>query len=238
MWPFNSKKSILKSGLLEGMADYHCHLLPGVDDGFHSMRATLEALAAYAEWGIREVWLTPHIMEDIPNTTDQLRRRYDELLAEMAKSDVKMPSTRLASENMLDSLFADRLAKKDFIKYGRNDDELLVETSYMQPPLGMEGMLKGVIEIGLTPVLAHPERYVYMNESDYMKLKGMGLKFQLNFTSLTGAYGHTAQKKAEWLMNSGFYSYKGTDCHNLDSLTRQVKIKALSDETVERLRMV
>lgn len=238
MWPFSNKKSILSSGLFEGMTDCHCHLLPGVDDGFGSMDETLAALAAYAKMGIREVWLTPHIMEDMPNTTDKLRRRFDELMERVGASGEEMPQLRLSAENMLDSLFAERLAKGDLIKYGRNDNELLVETSYMMPPLGMDDMIKGIMDAGLTPVLAHPERYNYMTEQDYLRYKGMGVKFQLNVTSMAGAYGHSAQHKAEWLMNSNFYSYKGTDCHNLRSLMHEAKRKTLGKDTIERLRML
>ena len=57
------------------MTDWHSHILPGVDDGFKSLEDSLAVLDMYQEAGIREVWLTPHVMEDIPNTTDGLRRR-------------------------------------------------------------------------------------------------------------------------------------------------------------------
>ena len=62
MWPFTKYYSILDSGFLEGATDWHCHILPGVDDGIRTMESALEVLAYYEEIGIREVWLTPHIM--------------------------------------------------------------------------------------------------------------------------------------------------------------------------------
>ena len=81
MWPFTKYYSILDSGFLEGATDWHCHILPGVDDGIRTMESALEVLAYYEEIGIREVWLTPHLMEDVPNTPAALRARFAEFKA-------------------------------------------------------------------------------------------------------------------------------------------------------------
>ena len=55
MWPFSRKYSILESGILDGGTDWHCHILPGVDDGILSMEEALEVLAFFELTGIREV---------------------------------------------------------------------------------------------------------------------------------------------------------------------------------------
>ena len=78
---FNKKTTVLDSGMLSGFTDYHCHLLPGVDDGVKELRETLQLLSLWEEHGVKEIWLTPHIMEDIPNTTAALRQRFDDLSA-------------------------------------------------------------------------------------------------------------------------------------------------------------
>ncbi len=51
----------------------------------------------------------------------------------------------------------------------------------------MDDMIEGVLALGYVPVLAHPERYRYMDESDYRKWKERGVLFQTNFISLVGA---------------------------------------------------
>ena len=51
------------------MTDCHSHLLPGVDDGVRTAEESLRILEEMERQGIRKLWLTPHIMEDIPNTT-------------------------------------------------------------------------------------------------------------------------------------------------------------------------
>ena len=69
MWLFHKTTVLSRSGLLKGMVDCHSHLLPGVDDGVQSMEESLQILREMEQQGIRRVWRTPHIMEDIPNET-------------------------------------------------------------------------------------------------------------------------------------------------------------------------
>ena len=100
MWPFSSKTTLCKSDLLGGATDCHTHLLPGVDDGFRTADDSLAALSRLESTGIRTVWLTPHIMEDIPNETDDLRRRFEEFAA-LYTGPIEL---HLAAEHMLDNL--------------------------------------------------------------------------------------------------------------------------------------
>ena len=126
MWPCASKESLIESGLFEGFTDWHSHILPGVDDGIKTIEDSLKVLTEYERLGIKKVWLTPHIMEDYPNETSDLRERFEDL---KNKWGGKM-ELRLASENMLDNLFEERLQKNDFLPIGEEGDHMLVETSY------------------------------------------------------------------------------------------------------------
>jgi len=211
MWPFKSVDKLKDSGMFAGFTDWHSHILPGVDDGIRTMEDSLAVLARYEELGMKKVWLTPHVMEDYANTTSALRDRFGEL-KDAYEGGLEL---RLASENMLDTLFEERLEEKDFLTIGEDGDHLLVETSYVNPPYGMEHMLSQLMSSGLRPVLAHPERYRYMEEKDYYDLKEKGILFQTNFISLVGGYGDTARKKCEWLLKEGMIDLCGSDVHKL-----------------------
>lgn len=211
MWPFSSKVTIKDSGLLQGFTDYHCHLLPGVDDGVQKTDETLRILQLWEDLGVASVWLTPHIMDDIPNDPAQLQRHFDNLLAHY-KGHIRL---HLAAENMMDDLFASRRKQLNLLALGESGNHLLVETSYFNPPYGMADILHDVKHMGFFPVLAHPERYQYMNIGDYEKLKHNGILFQLNLPSIVGAYGKAVQRKAEMLLDKGFYDLCGTDTHSL-----------------------
>lgn len=211
MWPFRKRISLADSGIFRGFTDWHCHLLPRVDDGVQTMEETLRILSLYEDLKAKEIWLTPHIMEDIPNTTAALKARFEELRAAY-QGNITL---HLASENMLDTLFEERLNKNDLLPLGKDGKHLLVETSYFNPPMGLSNILLRIKTKGYVPVLAHPERYVYMDENDYRTLKEMNVMFQLNLFSLVGAYGTGVRKKAGWLMKNGFYNLAGSDTHNL-----------------------
>ena len=79
------------------------------------------------------------------------------------------------------------------------------------------------------------ERYVYMDDPDYRRLKDMGVRFQLNLSSLAGFYGKTAQAKAEKMLKSGYYNFTGTDLHNRVMLEKYKSAK-VSSKVMERLK--
>lgn len=226
MFFFSKKYTLLESDFFEGWTDRHSHILPGVDDGIHSMEDSLAVLNYYEQIGVDDVWLTPHIMEDCPNEPYELKERFEELCEAYAKTEggskIKL---HLAAENMIDSLFVKRLEFGNFLTYGDKGDELLVETSYAQAPYRFKLILQDIRKAGLTPVLAHPERYRYMEYDDYFTLHEQGVKFQLNITSLSGAYGPEAKERAEYLLEEGLYTYQGSDLHSLTAFKRAITEK-------------
>ena len=221
MWPFRKKQTLGESGFFRGFTDWHCHILPGVDDGVQTKEEALQILAEYERLGVKEVWLTPHIMEDIPNTTEKLRDRFTELRTAYQGSVM----LHLASENMLDNLFEERLEKNDLLPIGKDGKHLLVETSYFNPPMGLSNILLRIKAKGYYPILAHPERYMYMSETDYKRLNSMNVKFQLNQFSLLGLYGKEVQKRAKTLQKQGLYNYIGTDLHQINILRNALRFK-------------
>ncbi|MBE6303089.1 MAG: capsular biosynthesis protein [Bacteroidales bacterium] len=222
MWFFTSRQTIKNSGLMVNSLDCHSHILPGVDDGVQTMDEALEILANFEEQGVAEVWLTPHVMEDIPNTTNFLKECFARLQAEY-RGNVKL---NLAAEYMLDALFDERLAENDILPLGKRGNNILVETSYFNPPMGLQCTLARIKSKGYYPILAHPERYQYMNKEDYTRLKASGIKFQLNWASLAGKYGRSEQKKAEWLVKKNMYDIVGSDTHRLSMRYWNMKINA------------
>ncbi len=227
---FGKRYSLPESGVFRGLTDYHSHILPGVDDGVQTLEESLQILSAYESLGVKTIWLTPHIMEDVPNRVETLRERFS--LLQAAYNEQKSPSHEgitlcLAAENMLDNLFDERLAQNDLLPLGDDGDHLLVETSYFNPPMGLYDTLERIKSKGYHPVLAHPERYEYMVRSDYCELKAAGIKFQLNLFSLTDYYGVNIRKKAEWLLKENYIDIYGTDIHRNLMLKRGLPVKTL-----------
>ena len=277
MWPFSKKTTIAASGILQGAVDHHSHILPGVDDGVETMDEALRILAAYEDLGIKELWLTPHIMEDIPNTPQKLKARFEELKAAY-KGNIKL---HLAAEYMIDNHLRQLLQETNKLRHsqcegrcheqsevtegsktknncpscvrgasnavaegdppllpiGNAGKHILVETSYYNAPMRMNDTLQQIKSLGYFPLLAHPERYMYLDNADYAKLHSQGVKFQLNLASLAGGYGKAVKKKALWLLSNGLYSVAGTDLHCEDAIEyiTNCKLSKQAVEQVERL---
>lgn len=231
MWPFSSKYSLQQSDFLKGWTDRHSHILPGVDDGIQTIEDSIAILSMYEQMGVKKVWLTPHIMEDCPNTPEKLKTRFEELKSAY-KGNIELA---LSAENMMDGLFIKRLEQGILMPYGDNNNELLIETSYVQPPMRMESILRDMQKAGITPVLAHPERYLYMDAEKYENIKEMGVKFQLNITSLIGAYGNQVKERAEYLLNEGYYNYSGSDAHSYHAIQRAFEHKCLKKSIVSAI---
>ena len=279
MFFFNKKHTIAASGILQGAVDHHSHILPGVDDGVETMDEALRILATYETLGIKELWLTPHIMEDIPNSPAKLQERFAELKA-VYTGDIQL---HLAAEYMIDNHLrkllqeikncpscvrgasnavaegdkitepqgenslinncpscvrgaSNAVAEGDppLLPIGTSGKHILVETSYYNAPMRMSDTLQQIKSLGYFPLLAHPERYMYLDNADYTKLHSQGVKFQLNLASLAGGYGKAVQKKALWLLSNGLYSVAGTDLHSEDAIEYITNCK-LSKQAVEQI---
>lgn len=210
------KEKLVNTGILKDAFDIHSHILSSVDDGVKSMEDALSALDTYKDLGFSHVVCTPHIMTDLPlNKPKYLISQFEKLKKEAEGRGITL---QLAAEYMLDSNFVDHLNAGPLLSYdGRH---VLVETSYLSASPMMLNQIYELRVAGYVPILAHPERYLYMSEQDYIRLKNGGMLFQLNLLSLLGAYGSRARKKAEYLLKNGFYNFVGTDTHRWKWLKR------------------
>lgn len=230
MWLFNRKLTLESGGVFDGFTDCHSHILPGVDDGIPDMASSLQVLERYEQLGVIEVWLTPHVMEDIPNTTSDLRQRFEELLSAY-KGSIKL---HLAAEYMLDNGFEERLSCDDFLciqsSISNSRPSILIETSYFTPSMNLYETIERIMEKGYQPLMAHPERYIYMDCSDYERIKDMGVKFQCNITSLAGVYGKEARCKFLTFLSKGWIQTIGTDIHRLSSFNHAISTKCITEK--------
>lgn len=217
-----------------GFTDWHSHLLPGVDDGVKTLDESLTILDEYEKMGFRDVWITPHIMEDMPNATESLREKFSRLKEAYGGAIC----INLASENMIDLLFAERLGRRDFLPIGGQENMLLVETSCFNPPMGFEKTMEKIKATGLRPLIAHPERYAYVESPDeFSRWKDMGCGLQLNLLSLGGFYGPKAMRFSRMMLKKRMYDCVGTDIHKPSQLTALKKLK-LSPELLDNLQLL
>lgn len=224
------KKSLVDTTLLEGMTDVHTHLLPNVDGGSESLMSSVTALGKMKEFGVKRVYLTPHVGDRYPNNNpDMLLSKYA-ILKECCPADMEL---YLGAEYMLDDGFADRLKGNVFTF---SDKQILVETPCSAAPNKYLTILFDLVLNGYMPVIAHPELYIYMDREDYFFLKRRGYKFQLNLFALAGIYGKRSRQVAKYLLQEGYYDYVGTDFHQLSEYETGMKKLRLSGGQISLVR--
>ena len=226
---FNRRRSLLESGLLKGAVDQHSHILYGLDDGVKTQEDSLSILRFLEEQGVSEVWFTPHVMEDVPNTTEGIRARFEQLKS-VYRGGLRF---HLAAEYMIDTLFEERLAARDLLTHG--NDTVLVETSSVAPPINLWEVLETMRKAGYRPLIAHPEHYRYMDKADYKRLHDMGCVLQMNLPSIVGFYGESARERALDLLDKGWYAMVGSDCHRYRAIQAQYAARELKKDTLRKL---
>lgn len=102
--------------------------------------------------------------------------------------------------------------------------------SYLNAPINLFDILFDLQVAGYTPILAHPERYLFYHQQfdSYKKLKNAGCKFQLNLLSTVGYYGKEVKNVADQLLKEGLIDFVGSDVHHnkhLNAFQSKIEIK-------------
>lgn len=206
-------------------ADIHNHLLPGVDDGFRHQRESLAAIKRLADAGVKDITFTPHMNPDV--YPEESEEHFKEVYGQFAPT---IPAewgvtTHLAAEYLIVNNFQNRVPAGGLLTFP--DNSILIEMSYYFRSENLEESVFALTSEGYRPILAHPERYLYMADclEDFERFKDMGCRFQLNWMSLTGAYGEASLKILYHLLNRGMYDFIATDLHSLHQLDAILNIR-------------
>lgn len=197
------------------MRDLHSHYLPGVDDGSKNMETTKRMLANAKEAGITDIMFTPHYI---------INSRYSSSKEDNEK--IFAPIIKMAKEEYNINVFLGNevFCNKDILKHYQegkiatlnNSKYMLIELPLSSKMLNVKEIFFELLNAGIIPILAHPERYVsYYNDLDFfMELRHMGVLMQINYPSLMGEYGFKAKRMAKKLLKSGIVSFVGSDVHS------------------------
>ena len=196
-------------------ADMHSHLIPGIDDGSPDMETSLQLIRGMKELGYSKLITTPHIMWDMyKNTREDILQRLEQLRAAVKAESLDI-EIEAAAEYFLDD-HVEALIKNNEPLLTMGENMVLVEFSLAQPSMSLKDILFAMQMQGYLPVIAHPERYIYLekNKELYQDLKDIGCLFQLNLLSLTNYYGRSAHELAQYLIKKEFYDLVGSDIHH------------------------
>ncbi len=224
------KKPFLQDLIPDGHTDIHSHLLPGIDDGAAVLDDTVTLISGLKKIGMTQLITTPHVMKNVwENTKTGIEEKLSETNALLKQQNIDVPM-RAAAEYLLDGNFAELFKSEPLLTL--KDNHVLVEMSYINPPIQLYELLFELQIAGYVPVLAHPERYAFYhgNLSEFKKLKNAGCLLQLNLLSTVGYYGLGTYKTADRLLRHGMIDFVGSDVHHekhLNSFSKRI----LMDDT-------
>jgi len=196
--------------------DMHSHLLPGLDDGVKTLDEAEAVVRALAQLGYRKLITTPHVMHDhYRNTPETILGGLDKLRNHLNERDIEVEG-QAAAEYYLDEHFI-RALESDSRLLTFGNQYLLFETNFISEPLNLNEFIFAATTRGYRPVLAHPERYMYLQDNVIRieDLANRGVLFQLNLGSLAGFYTRGIQTMAGRLIDMGLVHFLGSDCHNM-----------------------
>lgn len=198
------------------MIDLHNHILPGVDDGATSLEESLDIAGQFLSEGVRTVVATPHldplrgngvapsvVGEKVETLTIALREAGIPLEVLPGQEIFLVPEV----PDLLSAGRARTLADSGYV---------LVEVDFNQRPLYLEDTLFRLQSDGVQPILAHPERYLYLQRSPELvdNLLSRGIALQLTAPAILGEYGPAVRRYATHLLRYGAYSLLSSDRHH------------------------
>lgn len=224
------------------MIDWHCHILPGVDDGATDSQKSLAMASELSAVGFTQVYCTPHLMRGIYEVCNEKIFEGVANLQEQLDQQRIQIKLRVGREYYLDEFIMEHLQEP--VTMG-DDRSVLIEIPNQATDSIVRSQLYSVVRSGLKPVIAHPERShqlypkrngkrrsgfidivknmfsgdsdeeggIYQVNSLLNYLKELGCSFQGNYGSFNGFYGKHVQDVAELFKSLDVYDRYGTDLH-------------------------
>ena len=232
-WLTSSRTPI--NNLHELQFDMHCHLLPGIDDGPESIEESLSIIQAMVAVGYQGAICTSHIFPEVyDNKADDMLRGVDSLQSVLDENNINF-TLHASAEYMVDRQFIELAKAKKLLAFGKKD-YVVIETGFTQENPYFDEAIYEMQYAGYCPILAHPERYLYLSQSksieQFEKIIDKGIELQINLFSLIGLYGRLSKEVAKILLKNNFIQWIGTDIHrsqHISLLEKANDLKTLSN---------
>ncbi len=196
------------------MIDIHCHILNNVDDGACDISESINSLKLAEEAGFTDIILTPHYIKDYyENSIDNIKPVIKDLKQTVYSNNI-LVNLHHGNEiyinedlvNFVQSGLASTLAKSRYV---------LFELPFNQTLFITNNVIDDLLQKGYIPVLAHPERYEFVQQdvNDLIKLIHKGVLIQSNYGSLLGQYGNESYKTLLHMLKCNMVHFLASDTH-------------------------
>lgn len=214
------------------LVDIHSHLIPNIDDGAQSMEQSVNMIKELKSLGFKKVITTPHIHPRYPNTSEIIMTGLQGLQEELRQKEIEM-EVEAAAEYFVDEAFYSKVTNNETIlSFG--DRYVLVESSFLNKPVFFESVMFDLQSKGYRPVLAHPERYQFLEGSVgwLEELKSIGVLLQVTLGSIGGYYGAAPHEMGNRLLQKDMVDFLGSDLHRESHL--EFLLKGLKSREIQK----
>ncbi|WP_028855457.1 tyrosine-protein phosphatase [Psychrilyobacter atlanticus] len=163
------------------MIDLHCHILPKIDDGSKNIEESMELILSAEKLGYKKICCTSHYRAgkyENKNYDRTLKKLRDQLKLE--KVDIEL----LEGNELFLDLDGLTALKEKKVKTLNRTSYLLVEAIPGMTEMALKKSLGKIRGLGYKPVLAHVERYPFIEVKTLHELKKIGVIIQVNLKSL------------------------------------------------------
>lgn len=202
------------------MIDIHSHILNEMDDGARSMEESIAIVKKLEAIGFTHVVATPHYITGsryLSNNVEK-KQKLGKLELALKRENISI-HLYLGNEIFMDAEIIS-LLKKNEITPINGSHYLLIELPVSRPMHEMMELLFFFRSKNYIPIIAHPERYLYLQEDHSLidKFLKMGCLFQGNFSNIIGKYGTHAKKLFLYMLKNNQYQFLASDVHREDDI--------------------
>ena len=225
------------------MKDIHCHILNGIDDGSKTIEESISIIKNAIDNGITDIVLTPHYIENSNYNCNNKDKVYllNKLKKELKKNNLDinlyLGNEIMITKNIISLLTKGKACTINNTKYVLIEFPLHNELSYI------EDIIFELVRNNYIPIIAHPERYSYI-QKDISKIDNyieLGAILQGNYQSLLGHYGGSAKKTLKKLLKENKITILASDIHHdttdyrIEKIKKKLKRVIKSKEIIEDL---
>ena len=218
------------------MIDFHTHIIPNIDDGSRSIDETINLIKEAKEAGFEGIVLTSHYIENYYETNVPERDVWVKAIVDTLKNkgvdiDLYLANEIYLTENMMQLLIDGKASTIN------NSSYVLFEMPLNVEPMNLYDVIYSLEENKLIPVLAHPERYSFVQKEPELinDLIDKGVLMQANYGSILGRYGQKAEFIVKKFFENNMIHFLGSDVHRQNTIYKTIpealsKIEAIIGE--------
>ncbi len=193
------------------MVDIHNHLLPFLDDGSNSISDSVSLVKDLYKAGVTDIIFTPHYKElTYEPSIKKINDSYENF--KLVLKDEKLPINLYLGQEIYvkDNIYSNLENKK--VLTMNNTKYVLIEFNYYEET-DVGEYVYNLVQKGYKPIIAHVERYRYLDFSSLSTLKELGALIQVNTQCITGKYGAQLKKRALKAIKDGYVDFVASDIH-------------------------